>query len=214
MMKIKHPIAYELTPQDVRLGMRWVTLRLRNTGEEELTRLDVRLNTLDTYRVDVYGTGTFIQSLEPGEVVEVPFQIAVNGLGDVYATLDGWRDDQPFHWESGHIPITAGRKVAELVSLFALTEPRAPLGEPIEVEATVRSLEVNSQLVVEFWSETPSGESLSLAKEGLGNVSAGEEMRVTTEFTPTEEGMYVLHAYLYDGLNRIGHRTEHLSISL
>jgi hypothetical protein len=41
-----------------------------------------------------------------------------------------------------------------------------------------------------------------------------QQIRRTVEMTPDEEGLYVLHAYLYDGPERIGHEIEHLSISL
>jgi hypothetical protein len=78
----------------------------------------------------------------------------------------------------------------------------------------VRGLVTSVSLVLEFWAEVPSGEFRSLAKEGMGRLAAGEEARHTVEITPGEQGLYVLHAYLYQGARRIGHQIEYLSIAL
>ena len=68
--------------------------------------------------------------------------------------------------------------------------------------------------MIEFWVDMPAGESKSLVKEGLGHLSAREVVQPTVDLTPEEEGIYVLHAYLYDGPRRIGHEIEYLSVSL
>lgn len=44
---IKFPLEYELTPSLLEAGRHWVTLHLKNIGTENLTGLDVKLNSLD-----------------------------------------------------------------------------------------------------------------------------------------------------------------------
>jgi hypothetical protein len=189
-------------------------LRLLNAGDEILEGLDVQLNSLDTGCIRVFGQGTYVPRLEPGQAQARHFQASFQSSGDVYVVLRGRGDGQEFYWESAGIPIQVGGQPAELVSLLALSEPRARLGEPIRCEATIRGLVTSVSLVLEFWAEMPSGESRSLAKEGIGRLGAGEEGRYMAEITPTEQGLYVLHAYLYQDARRIGHRVEYLSIAL
>jgi hypothetical protein len=213
-MTTKFPIRYSLVPKTVDEGQRWITVRLQNLSAEDLTNLEVRLNSIDTWSIYVHGQGDFIPVLRPKEEQEVHFQISANASGRVYITIDGERIEDAFHWESPDISIRVGKPVAELVSLFALSQPRVILGEPITFQATVRGLAPSRNLVIEFWVDTPTGESKSLAKEGLGHLSAREVVQPTVEITPEEEGIYVLHTYLYDGPRRIGHEIEYLSVSL
>jgi hypothetical protein len=213
-MTAKYPIDYELTPRRLDVGRRWVTLELANVGEEELVDLDVRLNSLDAYNIEVQNNSLHIGTLEPDEEETWPVRVWIERSGSVYASIDGWRDGEPFHWESHPMRLSATGEAAEIVSLFALSHPYARLGEPIACEATVRGIDHSQGLVLEFWAETPTGEFKSLAKEGLDALAPGEVVRHTFEVTPREEGIYALHAYLYDGPRRIGHRREYLSISL
>lgn len=213
-MATKFPIRYTLVPRTVDEAQRWVTVRLQNLSAEDLTNLEVRLNSIDTWNIYVHGQGDFLSVLRPKEEQEVHFQVSANATGQVYITIDGQRVEGAFHWESPDIRIRVGEPVAELVDLFVMSEPRVILGEPIPFQATVRGLAPSQGLVIEFWVDTPTGESKSLAKEGLGRLSAQEEVQPTVKLTPEEEGIYVVHAYLYDGSRRIGHEIEHLSVSL
>jgi hypothetical protein len=213
-MPNKHPIRYELTPRAINPGMSWVTLTLENIGEETLESLAVNLVSLDTHSIMVLGTGVFILSLAPGEAQSRHFQISAETTGKLYVSVEGRKGDEPFSWESPDLTLTVAGQPAELVRFVTATAPRALLGEPLVFEATVRGLIKSVNLVIELWVETPSGESLSLAKEGLGVLEEGEEVRPTVEFTPEEEGLHVLHAYLYQGARRIGHQVEYLSIAL
>ena len=213
-MATKFPIRYSLVPKTVNEGQHWVTARLENLSTEDLTNLEVRLNSIDTWSIYVHGQGDFIPVLRHKEEQEVHFQISANATGRVYITVDGERIEGAFHWESPDISIEVGKPVAELVSLFAMSQPRVPLGEPITFQATVRGLAPSRNLVIEFWVDTPKGESKSLAKEGLGRLTAQQVVEPAVELTPEDEGIYVLHAYLYDGPRRIGHEIEYLSVSL
>jgi hypothetical protein len=169
---------------------------------------------LDTYNIRIFGMGTYIANLMP-DAEEIRYsQGSFEGTGELYISVDGQAGEEPFHWESPAILVGGGVQPAELVSLLALREPRARLGEPIELEARVRGLATSLNLILEFWAETPGGEMRSLDKFGIGELLADEEETFHQEITPDEEGIYILHAYLYQGARRIGHRTEYLSISL
>jgi len=154
-MPTRYPIEYRLDTERLTMGVRWVTLNVENIGEQDLTGLDVRLNSLDSYAINVYGSGTYVPLLKPGEEQTLPFQVAVDATGGVYVTMDGWAGGEPFHWESADIPIVARTEIARLVSFFALTKPPVRLGEPIECEATVRGLTETGELVLEFWVDPP-----------------------------------------------------------
>lgn len=207
-MPTKEPFQYALEPREMEPGMRWLALSLRNIGSQNLTALDVKLNSLDAYSIGVGGTGSYVALLEPQEEKTRAFQISANITTQVYASVDGYRDGRPFHWESPALRIQVGRDVAELLSMFAITEPYPPAGERIRCEATLYGLQPNEGLNLEFWIDTPDGGIEELARMATQQMAAGEQATYSVEFTPEEEGTYTVHAYLYDGVRRIGHETD------
>ena len=210
-MPFKHPIAYSLNPKKVDPGMRWVGLTLENVGDEDLTSLDVKLNSFDTYSLNVQGTGLFLVALTPGEQVTRAFQISASLTDRVYVSLDGFRDGERFHWESPGVRVTVGDAVAELVSLFAMTEPYPPPGKTIRCEATIRGLDNAEHLVLESWVRAPSG-TFDFSTIEVGPISPGKEVTREFEVTPEEEGSYTVYAYLYDGYDRIGHEVDQIYV--
>lgn len=212
-MTIKYPIEYDLSPRNVDPGLRWLTLKLKNIGVETLTGLDVRLNSLDTLSLSLLRDSSYISVLSPNEEQVLPFQVSANATTSLYASLDGWKDGKAFHWESPAVLVTVGREVAELVSLFAITEPYPPLKKTIRCEATIRGLAQSEGLRLEFWADTPTGEFEELATVETKDLSAGEEARYSAEITVEEKGSYTIYAYLYDGVRRIGRKTEYLYVT-
>ncbi len=212
-MAVRYPIEYDLTPENVEGGRRWMTLTLKNIGDGDLVGLDVRMNSLDTFSISVYGTGSYIAVLKPGEQQQLPFQILANSTASVYVTADGWDEGVPFHWESPGIPVTVGNDVAELVSLFALTEPYPLLGQQIRCEATVRGIEESEGLTLEFWVETASGEFQGLTTLDTQEIAEGQIERFETKMMPEAVGLHTIHAYLYDGVRRIGHALDHVYVT-
>ncbi len=212
-MPKKPPLEYSLSPREIEAGVRWITLSLRNTGDEDLEQISVQLNSTDTYKLDVHGTGSFVSVLRPNETQNLPFQVTAQGTAKLYATADGWRGEEPFHWESPGRRIVVGLEVAELVSLFALTDPYPTLGTEVTLEATIRGVAFNQGLGLEFWAETPDDRLLSLAKMPTEPIPEGEMVRHTVTFTPDRVGIYTLHAYLFAGVQRIDHAVEELSIT-
>jgi hypothetical protein len=211
-MAIRYPIEYELTPDRIDAGRSWLSLRLKNIGDNALTGLDVRLNSLDVYSISISGAGSYVSVLNPGEEVILPFQVMANSTGSLYISLDGWKDGNVFHWETPAISITVGREMAELVSFFAMTEPYPVLGDKINCEATVRGLAETSGVTLEFWAENPSDEFEAFHTIETKALTDGETVRYSAEFTPGEEGLYTVYAYLFDDGRRIGRQVEYVSV--
>jgi len=211
-MPIRYPIEYELGPNQVEPGWRWLTLTLKNIGAEKLTGLDVQINSLDSYNLRAMGTGAYVAELGPNEERAHPFQVAANMTASVYISVDGLRDSEPFHWESPTNLIGVGKDLAELVSLFAMSEPYPPVGKKVRCEATVRGLTKTPGLRLEFWVDTPAGEFESLGEIETKSLGAGEEAVYAAEFLPEAEGLHTVYAYLFDGIRRVGRRTEHVLV--
>ncbi len=211
-MGIRYPIEYELTPDSVDKGSRWLTVSLKNIGNDDLTMLDVKLNSLDVYSIAVLGTGSYVAALKPDEFKTLPFQISANSSGSLYISVDGWQDGDPFHWESPALRLKVGREVAEITSLFALTEPYPLLGENIRCEATLHGLAESQGLSLEFWAAAPSGDFQELADIETKTLDEGETVSYAAEITPEETGLYTIYAYLYDGVRRLGRETEYVYV--
>ncbi len=211
-MALRYPIEYALTPKSIRAGRRWLSLRLKNVSSDTISALDIRLNSLDVYSISVYGTGDYVSVLQPDEEIILPFQVQANASGSVYVTVDGVRDGGDFHWETPAMPLTVGKEVAELVSLYAMTEPYPLLGDRIECEATIRGLETTEGVTLEFWAENPSLDFEAFHTIDTKALAPGETVRYTAEFSPEEEGLYTIYAYLYAGSRRIGREIEHVSV--
>jgi hypothetical protein len=213
-MAAKFPIEYEISPRSIRAGRSWLAVSLKNVSEDALTGLNVRLNSLDTYAIDIEEEATFVSSLDPDEGEEFHFQVAAQQSGGLYISVDGRWAGEPFHWESPSRRIAVGDEIAELVSVFAVSERHPRVGEPVTIEATLRGLTIARGLIIEFWVESPRGESIAVDKTATDPLSPGETATYKADpFVPEEEGIYVIHAYLFDDTRRVGHKTDYLSIT-
>ncbi len=213
-MAAKFPIAYDIDPKSIRGGRSWLTVTLRNISEEPLTGLNVRLNSLDTYAISVVEDSQFVSSLASDEEEALQYQVGAQGSGALYISVDGRWGGEPFHWESPSRRIAVGDEIAELVSVFALPEPEPRRGERVTIEATLRGLTMASGLVLEFWVETPNGESIAVDKTATEPLNPGEVATYKSDpFIPEEQGIYVIHAYLFDGTRRVGHGRDYVSVA-
>lgn len=138
-MVVSFPIRYDLEPRKVDPGLRWVKLTLHNMGSDDLTGLDVRLNSLDTYSIGVSSVEVTIPTLQPGEEKLCAFQISANLTGQLYITLDGWQNEERFHWDSPGIWVTVGEEMEEL----------------IDFEETLHTLNEGEDFAIELWTQTP-----------------------------------------------------------
>jgi hypothetical protein len=213
MWKYKYPLEYELNPTEIEKGTNWVTLKLKNIGSETLKNLDVELHSLDTYNLSVYGSwwfgaGQHITELGPNKEEELVFRVNAIGSADTYATITGRKDGKYFWWESSWTNIKLSEEKAEIGRLLVLSHPYTTIGKTISVEATIKGLRKSTGLKLEFWVETPIRKFEEQATIDIKDLPVGEEARYSAEFTPKETGHYKIYAYLYDGLKRIGYKTE------
>ena len=121
-------------------GIHWVSLRLKNIGNKELENLDVKLHTLDSYSINILGTGQHVSKLSPGEETVVSFQIEAAVTGEGYASVSASTSEGPLSMDSPWVTIKVVGNVAELVSVFAVTMPYTLMGQPVKVEAIVKGL--------------------------------------------------------------------------
>jgi hypothetical protein len=193
-------------------GKQWLTLKLKNMGSQTLKSLDVELHSLDTFYlfpfIFPFGVGHYVEQLKPDEQREVVFQVNASGSADVYVTIKARKDGEYFWWESGWTHISVIEEKAEIERLVVLSHPYTTIGETLSAEATIKGLRKSTGLKLEFWVETPSGKFEEQATMDIKELSVGEEARYSAEFTPKEMGAFTIYAYLYDGLRRIGHKTD------
>jgi hypothetical protein len=211
VLRYKYPFEYELNPETVEKGSRWLTLRLKNIGDKELEQLDVRLHSADTSLISVTSTGQYIYTLKPSEQTILSFQVLggtlFEGTTEVYAYVVGRKQGQFFSWESPWLNIRVAGAVAEIEGFFVLTHPYTTVGKTLEVEATIKSLGTTEGLELEFWADTPSGKYEQLALIKTTKLSAGDTVKVSTKVTPKETGYYTVYASLHDGYRRIGRKS-------
>ncbi len=213
-LRRKYPFEYEVTAEPLEKGTNWLTLRLKNISKETLRGLDIQLHSLDTYYLTVYGTGFYRMYLPSDkEEKDLVFQVNVLGSADVYVTIRVRKEGgEYFLWESGWTHIYVREEKAELERVLVLSHPYTQIGKTLSAEATVKGLSKVTGLYLEFWVEPPSGKSEKQATTEIKELSSGEEARYTTEFTPKEAGLYTIYAYLYDGWQRIGHKTNYIYV--
>jgi len=160
-MPIREPIRYELSPRKLDVGEQWLTLTLENVSDDEMTSVSVNLNTTNFVDLEVLGTGEFVPAMRPEEEVILTFKVRAQRTTDVYVILDGLKDGDPFYWESPYITIDIGAPIAEITSLFVLSEPYPYLTKDLKAECTVFGNEAATGLTVHFWVDTPSGHGVT-----------------------------------------------------
>jgi len=207
---MKYPLEYRLTPRELPEGIRWLTLHLKNEGQEDMKMLDVRLNSLDVYGISTYTPAKYVAELRPDQERLLAFQVSANKTAQVYVSIDGQKDRTIFHWETPPMCIRVGEEVAEFVGLFAMTEPYPPLNERIAYQATIQGLGESEGLDLQFWVETPSGEFAHIDDVETDYLPPGETATYTTEMALTEEGLHTIYAYLYDDVEMLDREIEYV----
>jgi hypothetical protein len=212
MVESRYPIEYELEPKALNKGTHWLAFKMKNIGRETLKKLDVGLHSTDTLYLIVHGEGDYIEDLDPGEEKRVITRVTISGSASIYATIIARKDGDYFWWDSPWMHITMTETKAELERFFVISEPYTLMGKTLEVEATVKGLEKCEGLRLEFMVYTPSNQFKELAKIEIKELSAGESAKYSTEFTTQEKGQHTGYAYLYDGWQRIGYKTDNIYV--
>jgi hypothetical protein len=218
LSRYKYPLEYELNPTSIEKGNTWLTLKLKNISKDTLKGVDIQMHSLDTYCLTIYGTwygfgsGQYLKELKPNEEKELTFRVNAFGSADVYVTILSREHKNLFWWESGWTHLYVSEEKAELERLMVLSHPYTTIGKTLSAEATVKGLREGTGLKLEFWVDPPSGMSEKQATTEIKELSVGEEARYTAEFTPKEIGYYTIYAYLYDGSQRIGHKSNYIFV--
>ncbi len=211
-MAYNPPFEYSLTPEEVEPGTRWISVHLKNTGKQPMMNLDIRLISNDPLRIRALDKGGYINLLNPGEERVVPVQVEVNQGAWVYVHVEYWLDDKLNYWESPNVWIKARRDPARIMTLFSVEGPQANVGEEVPVEATLVASLPTESLRMDFWVETDDGQFESFETVDVESMEADEVRTIRTTFTPDQEGLYSVYAYLLDDDRRLDRMIEQLRV--
>jgi hypothetical protein len=211
-MAYNPPFEYQITPETVEPGTRWLSVHLENTERQPLMNLDVRLISSDSLRIRSLDRGGYINMLNPGEEDVVPMQVEVNQGTWVYLHVEYWVEGELFYWESPNVWISAERDPARMMTLFSMGGPEVLVGTETPVEATLVANMPTDPLRVDFWVETAGGAFEAFDSADIAAMKEGEIRTVTTQFEPDDEGLYSVYAYLFEGDRRLDRKIEQIRV--
>ena len=197
MIRVKYPIEYELSPDTMERGSHWLTVRLKNTGDNDLKNLNTKMHSLDSLHISFRSPNDYIYLLKPGEEKHLNFQVDAYQTSHLYISIRGRKNGGHFHWDSGLMREQVLGDPAEIEGIF-VSNPHSNIGRELEVEALVKGLGDSDGLGLTFWTETPSGRFEELADIKTKKMSKGDETAYKAKITPNEEGYYTVYANLYD----------------
>jgi hypothetical protein len=203
VLRRKYPFEYELSPETLEPGTRWLTLRLKNTENDSLHNMDINMHSTDSLQISLRKSSDHIFCLTPDEDRLLSFQVDAHGTTSLYFSIRYFKEGGSFHWDSPWIREQVLGEVAELERIL-VSNPYGIIGRELDAEATIRSLGSSDGLDLQFWADTPSGEHEELAEIKTKKLSRGEEVSYTAKITPKEKGYYTVYASLYDHNRRIG----------
>src|SRR3990167_792032 len=204
-MPKKGPIEYEIKPENLNIGKEWVDVTLKNITTKALFGLNVKLNSMDTFGLEVLESSRYLPLLGSGQAESVFFRVESYLTTNVYITIDSLRNGDRFHWESPARTIRVGEDFAELIKFNA-----GMVGGDITTEASVKSFIDTVNLTYEVWAQGPDGAIEEMEIKDMGEMKDGEVRAVRTGFEPNKKGLYTIDAYLYDGPKRLSHRTDYV----
>jgi hypothetical protein len=207
MIRFKYPIEYELSPDILEKGTQWLTLRLKNAGDDSLHNLDIKIHSTDTLQISFRNPSDYIYRLQPDEEKFSNFQVDAHGTTALYISIRYFKEGGSFHWDSPWFREQVIGNVAELEGIL-VSNSYGAIGKELEIEATVKGLDDSEGLRLVFWTDTPSGKYEELAEIKTKKLSRGEEVSYTANITPKEKGYYTVYANLYDNSQRIGRDSD------
>jgi len=212
-MRKRKDIEYEITPKILGVGERWMTVKIKNAGKKGIRNLNVRLNSLDTLGIEARESSRFLAVLAPGQEVHFDFLVYAYLSAPVYVSMDGYKEENElYYWESPPEAIFVGEDSAEILSLFATRKPNIIIGDTIKCDAAIEAKKPVENLHLETWVEAPDGVIEELKTESLDRMNAGEIDTYSAEFVPELNGIYTVHSELFDGIRRLGHKTDYVLV--
>lgn len=205
------PISIYVTPREITKGTSTIKLKITNSGDERLETLEVGLHSLDQSLIEVENPEKWVNAVNPNETITIPFTVSAHRSAMVHARIFGYVGEERFEWQSPPIRMKVGEEDAELKSLLILGESSRIIGDTLKAEATVKTLKHDVQVTIDFWINTPS-EKYSKIGEIVTSVLQPGDTKHLIEFTPTEPGLYTIHAYLYEGSRQIDRQSDKVFI--
>lgn len=200
----KGNIGYTIKPTNIDIGERWITVELENISRNALQNLSVKIQSLDTFGVEVIEGSRFIPQLVPETNTAVHFRVKALFTARVYVSIEGYENDEPFYWESMPQRLKVNEDIAEIAYFITENKPKILLDDKVESEIGILSKQNIKNLRVEFWVEDPEYLIEEVDMTTIENMSAGDMKIVSTTFTPEKKGVYTIYAYIYKGIRRIG----------
>jgi hypothetical protein len=152
MVRYKRPIEYELTPETLERGTHWMTLRLRNKGDDALQNLNVKTHSIDSLHISFRNPHAYIYLLKPNEEKYLNFQVEANTTSHLYITIHGRKNGDHFHWDSPLLREEVLGDPAEIERIF-VSNPYGSIGRELEVEAVIKGLGDSEGLRLAFWMD-------------------------------------------------------------
>jgi hypothetical protein len=207
------PLEYEIEDKSLNEGKQWLTVKVENISDQNISGLSVELHSLNSYNLDVIGSDEYVPVLRPNEETFLVFQVRARMSSDVYLVFEGSTDGASFTWQSPYTYIMVGAPVAEIQSFFVMTEPYPYLVKDLNAEAVVRGNTFSTELSISFWVSTPDGSYVKMAEENVASLDKGEIETISADYITGQEGMHRFYAYLYDGENLIDSDTDRVYVT-
>ena len=213
-MEIKYPLEYEIDPEKIEKGNHWIIVKLKNIGKQDLKYVQVQINSLESSCILVEGLAKSIHEIKQNETEEIPFEVTGFKTGDISISMSAYPSvpGQAYYWESSPIELVVGKEIADLKSLLILSHPHTTVGESLEVEAIVQGVNQSEGLRLEFWSQTPSNNTIELNKIEIGKLLPDEEIRRLAILNVEETGFYTVHAYLYNNDGKLDYKSASILV--
>ena len=171
-----------MSPESLQRGHHWLSLMVKNLGNQKLEQLDVKVHPSDSLRISFDYPSDYISSLDPKESRTLYFQVDAEGTTDLYVSVSCLKGGNYFYWDSPWVRERVVGEKTELESVF-VSNPYGTIGKELDVEATVKGLSSAgiSGLHLQFWADSPSGKYIQLADIKPKTLSNGEEASYTAK---------------------------------
>jgi len=94
----------KILAQDVRgvivPNSEWLTLRLKNVGDDSLHNLDIKMHSTDTLQISFHSSSGYIHRLTPDEEQHLNFRVDVHGTTALYISIRYFKEGGSYHWDS------------------------------------------------------------------------------------------------------------------
>jgi hypothetical protein len=87
MIRRKYPFEYELSPESLEKGTPWLTLWLKNIGNESLHNMGINMHSTDSLQISLRKSSDHIFRFTPDEERHSSFQVDAHGTTALYFSI-------------------------------------------------------------------------------------------------------------------------------